>query len=47
MIRFCIRHLALAVEKVDRAIHWINLYTVDTAVAYPNAYPLDSDLSGG
>ena len=26
---------------------WINLYPVDSAIATPNSYPLDSDLSGG
>ena len=26
---------------------WINLYPVDSAIATPNTYPLDSDLSDG
>ena len=40
-------HLALVVQKVDSTIHRINLYPVDIASAFPNAYPLDSDLSDG
>ena len=39
--------LAPVVQKVDNAIHWINLYPVDSAISFPNTYPLDSDLSGG
>ena len=38
--------LAPAVQKVDSAIHRINLYPVDNAVGFPNTYPLDSDLFG-
>ena len=34
-------------QKVDNAIQWINLYAVDSAIGFPNTYPLDSDLSGG
>ena len=37
--------LAPVVQKVDNAIHWINLYPVDSAVICPTTYPLDSDLS--
>ena len=40
-------HLALVVQKVDSAIHWINLYPLDSAIGFPNTYPLDSDLSTG
>ena len=40
-------HLALVVQKVDSTIHRINLYPVDIAGAFPNAYPLNSDLSDG
>ena len=40
-------HLAPVVQKVDKAIHWINLYPLDSAIGFPNTYPLDSDLSGG
>ena len=29
----------------DNAIHWINLYPLDSAIGFPN-HPLDSDLSG-
>ena len=39
--------LAPVVQKVDSAIRWINLFPVDNATSFPNAYPLDSDLSGG
>ena len=35
------------VQKLDSAIHRINLYPVDNAIGFPNTYPLDSDLSGG
>ena len=31
------------VEKVDNAIHRINIYPLDSAIGYP----LDSDLSDG
>ena len=40
-------HLAPVVQKVDSAIHRINLYPVDSAIGFPNTYPLDRDLSGG
>ena len=40
-------HQAPVVQKLDSAIHWINLYKVDNAIGFPNTYPLDSDLSGG
>ena len=33
--------------KVDNAIHRINHCPVDSVVCFVNAYPLDSDLSGG
>ena len=39
--------LASVVQKVDNAIHQINLYPLDSAIGVPNPYPLDSDLSGG
>jgi len=39
--------LVPAVQKLDSAIHRINLYPVDNAIGFPNTYPLDSDLSGG
>ena len=35
------------VQKLDSAIHRINLYPVDSAIGFPNTYPLDSDLPGG
>ena len=44
------KHLDPVVQKVDNAIHWINLYPVDNAIDFPNTctywYPLYSDLSG-
>ena len=39
--------LASVIQKVDNAIHQINLYPLDSAIGVPNPYPLDSDLSGG
>ena len=30
--------LAPVVQKVDRAIHWINLYPLDSAIGFPNTY---------
>ena len=38
---------APVVQKVDSAIHRINVYPLDSAIGFPNTYPLDSDLSGG
>ena len=35
------------VQKLDSAIHRINLYPVDDADGFRNTYPLGSDLSGG
>ena len=35
------------VQKLDSAIHRINLYPMDNAIGFPNTYPLDSDLSVG
>ena len=31
---------APVVQKVDNAIHRINLYSVDSAIGFPNTYPL-------
>ena len=42
-----VKRQALVVQKVDSAIHWINLYPVDNTIGFPNNYPLDSDLSDG
>ena len=38
----CFIHLAPVVQKIDSAIHWINLYPVDNAIGFPNPYMLDS-----
>ena len=35
------------VQKVDSAIHRINQYPPDSAIGFPNTYPLACDLSGG
>ena len=29
------------------AIHWINLYPLDSAIDFPNTHSPDNDLSGG
>ena len=42
-----ISNQAPVVQKLDSAIHRINLYPVDNAIGFPNTYPVDSDLSGG
>ena len=34
-------------QKLDSAIHLINLYPVDSGISFPNTYPLDRDLSDG
>ena len=34
-------------QKVDNAIHRIKIYPLDSAIVFPNTYPLLSDLSGG
>ena len=45
---FAVPHdLASVVQRLDSAIHRINLHAVDSAIIFPNTYPLDSDLSGG
>ena len=38
---------APVVQTLDSAIHRINHYPADSAIGFPNTYPLDSDLSGG
>ena len=40
-------YLAPVVQKVDNAIHRINVYPLNSAIGSPNTYALDSDLSGG
>ena len=37
----------LVVQRLDSAIHRLNLYPVDSAISSPNTYPLDSDLPSG
>ena len=39
--------LAPVVQKLDNAIHRINLYLLDNAIGFPSTYPLDTDLSAG
>ena len=29
------------------AIHWINLYSLDSAIDFPNTHSRDNDLAGG
>ena len=43
---FVVWMLALVGQRLDSAIHWINLSPVESAIGFPNTYPLDSDLSG-
>ena len=44
---------ASVVRKIDSAIHFINLYPMDSApmdsaiIGFPNTYPPDRDLSDG
>ena len=38
---------APVVQKLDSGIHHINLYSVDSAIGFPNTYPLERDLSNG
>ena len=37
--------LAPVVQKMDRVILRINLHPLNSAIGFPNTYPLDSDLS--
>ena len=39
--------LVPVVQKVDSDIHRINLYPLDSAIGFPNTYPLDGDLFSG
>jgi len=43
----CGEFQAPVVQKVDSAIHRINLYPVDGSIGFLDTYPLSSDLSGG
>ena len=38
---------APAAQKVESAIHQINLYPVDSAISFPNTYSPDRDVSDG
>ena len=38
---------ALTVQKVDNVINWINLYSLDGTIGFPNTYSVDSALLGG
>ena len=40
-------HQAPVVQTLDSAINRIKHYPADRVIAFPNTYPLDSDLSGG
>lgn len=37
--------LALVVQRLDNAIHWINYHLVDSSVHFLNSFLLDGDLS--
>ena len=37
--------LAPVVQKMNRAIHRTNHYPLNSAIGFPNTYPLDIDLS--
>jgi len=45
--RVLILVLVPVVQKVASVTHRINPYPVDSAIGFPNTYPLDSDLSDG
>lgn len=38
---------ALVAQRVNNALHYINLYPVESPVSFVFTYPLDSDLSVG
>ena len=40
-------HQAPVVRKAHSAVHWTNNYSLDSAIGFPNTYPMDSDLSDG
>ena len=40
-------NLVSAAQKMENAIHQINLYPLDNATGFPDTYPLNSNLSGG
>ena len=46
-LRWIVIYLAPFVQKVDSAIHWINLYPLKSGFGFPDTYLLDSDLSSG
>ena len=35
------------VQKADKTVLQINHHPLNSTIAFPNTYPLDSDLSGG
>ena len=40
-------HLAPIVQKVNNAIHWVNLHPVHSVISFPSTHPPDSHLSSG
>ena len=40
-------HQAPVVQTFDSTLHQIKICLVDSAIVFPNTYPLESDLSGG
>ena len=47
LLHHAINFQVAVVQKVDNVIHWINLYPVNSAIGFPNTYPLEGDLSDG
>ena len=45
--RWMLLQQASVVQKMDSATYQINLYPQDSAIGFPNTYPLDGDLSSG
>lgn len=43
----CFIPSASVVRKLDDAVNRVNLSPVDSAIGFPNTYPMDNDFSGG
>lgn len=46
-IKKCSKPLASVVQKLDNSINQTNLCPVDSAIGFPNTYPVENDLSVG
>ena len=44
-IKFAEVQAPVIVQKMDNAIHRINIYPLDSAIGFLNTYLLDSDIS--